>query len=225
METGDAELASGESAGIPKGGEGGMISVIVPVYAVDDSLVDMTERCFDSLRHISETYQLIIVDNGSPKMISRFPGAVGIFNNDNLGYAKAVNQGIARALGDELLILNNDCELTEGAVEEMRRYLHDLDTGAVTACPAGSHGPQGCCWMIKKTMFERIGPMDERYEIATFEDTDYWRRIEDAGLKVKIAERAAVKHVGRATFSRLLNHEEIFKKNKERFEAKWGCLA
>ena len=47
-----------------------------------------------------------------------------IQNMDNVGFTKAVNQGVKIAGGEYLFILNPDTQLTEGSVERlMKQYL------------------------------------------------------------------------------------------------------
>ena len=46
-----------------------------------------------------------------------------IANQTNLGFAKAVNQGAARAKGDYIFLVNPDCFLTERAVQDLVDWL------------------------------------------------------------------------------------------------------
>jgi hypothetical protein len=53
----------------------------------------------------------------------------------------------------------------------------------------------GCCVLIKKEVFEKIGYFDERY-VAYFEDTDFCWRARKAGFKLGLAPNAYVWHKG-----------------------------
>ena len=57
-----------------------------------------------------------------------------------------------------------------------------------------------------------------------FEDDDYSRRILEAGFKIIIAEDCFVHHFGQGSFSKLSaeRYQEIFERNRRRFEQKWG---
>lgn len=62
------------------------------------------------------SHEIIVVDNASTDNSSghireSFPEVQWIQNNENLGYAKAVNQGVAASRGDFLFLLNNDVRL------------------------------------------------------------------------------------------------------------------
>jgi N-acetylglucosaminyl-diphospho-decaprenol L-rhamnosyltransferase len=67
--------------------------------------------------------EIIIVSNSSypqqeqAELRERFPEVNFIFNQDNLGFAKGVNQGIAAASGQYIMFLNPDALLLEGLVQ------------------------------------------------------------------------------------------------------------
>lgn len=65
--------------------------------------------------------QIIVVDNGSTDgsielVVNKVLGTQIIRNNCNAGFARAVNQGIARASSEFILLLNNDAQLEPGAL-------------------------------------------------------------------------------------------------------------
>ena len=73
-------------------------------------------------------YQVIVVDNHSKDnscqlIQERFPNVELIKNNENLGFARAVNQGFRIAQGKYLLILNPDIILLPGSVEKALQFL------------------------------------------------------------------------------------------------------
>ncbi|OGD34717.1 hypothetical protein A2988_04440 [Candidatus Azambacteria bacterium RIFCSPLOWO2_01_FULL_46_25] len=101
-----------------------MLSVIVVHYKNPDALA----RCLASLEMtIHETpYELIVVESMSTgtteaMLAERFPKARRISFEENTGYAKAVNAGIASAKGTYLLILNYDVIASDGAVDALMR--------------------------------------------------------------------------------------------------------
>jgi GT2 family glycosyltransferase len=80
------------------------------------------------------------------------------------------------------------------------------------------------CVAMRRDVFDRVGPLDERFTIGMFEDDDYSQRIRDAGLRVVCAEDAFVHHFGQASFKKLSQTEyfSLFERNKRLFEDKWG---
>jgi GT2 family glycosyltransferase len=81
------------------------------------------------------------------------------------------------------------------------------------------------CAAMRRDVYERIGPLDERYEVGMFEDDDYAVRIRAAGYRVVCAEDAFVHHFGQASLGKLMptgEYGELFHANRRRFEEKWG---
>jgi N-acetylglucosaminyl-diphospho-decaprenol L-rhamnosyltransferase len=81
----------------------------------------LTECVQSVLRENVPAAQVIIVDNGSrddslSQLERRAPGAKIIRNFCNAGFSRAVNQGLAHASGDFVLLLNNDAQLRLGAL-------------------------------------------------------------------------------------------------------------
>lgn len=103
------------------------ISVIIVNWNGRDAL----ERCLRSLSPGAigaGATELIVVDNGSSdgsvELLERvFPSARVIRNAENLGFAPAVNQGIRKARGEYLALVNNDVVATDGWLDELRRAL------------------------------------------------------------------------------------------------------
>ncbi len=80
------------------------------------------------------------------------------------------------------------------------------------------------CVAMRRSTWEKVGPLDEAFTVGFFEDDDYCRRVAQAGLKVAIAEDVFVHHQHSASFNILPPEEKqaIFERNKQVFEAKWG---
>jgi GT2 family glycosyltransferase len=80
------------------------------------------------------------------------------------------------------------------------------------------------CFALTRQTYEKIGPLDPRFEVGTFEDDDYAMRLRQAGLRVLCAEDVFIHHFGQASFGALVptgEYSEVFEANKRRFEEKW----
>ena len=82
--------------------------------------LELTKRCLKSLnlKKLDPQVEVIVVDNastdGTLKYLESIPRITLIKNNENLGYGKAVNIGIARANPDaDIVLLNNDVTLID----------------------------------------------------------------------------------------------------------------
>jgi GT2 family glycosyltransferase len=81
------------------------------------------------------------------------------------------------------------------------------------------------CFAIRRETYERVGALDEQYDIGMFEDDDYAVRLRANGYRLFCAEDVFVHHFGGASFGSLLSSlqfQELLKTNRERYERKWG---
>jgi len=111
------------------------VTIIIPVF----NRLEFTEKCLEALfrNTAAGSYELILVDNGSTdgtadflKKQDRISQVVS--NPDNLGFAKACNQGAEAAHGAYLVFLNNDTEPQPGWLDALVRVIHaDPVIGAV----------------------------------------------------------------------------------------------
>ena len=72
--------------------------------------------------------EIIVVDNGSTDgslelLKSRYPSVRIIANDENLGFAAAVNIGIKASTSEFVLLLNNDTEAEPGMIEHLERAM------------------------------------------------------------------------------------------------------
>lgn len=86
-------------------------SIIIPVW----NKRELTEQCLTELARVTSglSYEVIVVDNDSTddtaSFLDQLSGDIQIIrNNENLGFAKACNQGAQAARGAFLVFLNND---------------------------------------------------------------------------------------------------------------------
>jgi N-acetylglucosaminyl-diphospho-decaprenol L-rhamnosyltransferase len=101
-------------------------SVIIVNFNSGGSLA----RCLDSIADLEKDALVIVVDNASTDSSEKTAergGRVTLQRNaENVGFARAVNQGLAQTEGEFVLLLNPDCELRPDAldrlVSELRRH-------------------------------------------------------------------------------------------------------
>ncbi|NWO04455.1 MAG: glycosyltransferase [Alteromonadaceae bacterium] len=115
------------------------VSVVIPSYESLDDLADCLES-LDSLSVASGQLEVIVVDNHSSAPVVEYlreavdSGRIkAIFNERNYGFTHAVNQGMEVARPDhDIILLNNDAQVCEGAIEAMQRAALGLsDCGLV----------------------------------------------------------------------------------------------
>ena len=137
-----------------------------PPPAVSIVIVNWNTRGLlrDCLRSITAqtraSHEVIVVDNasrdGSAAMVTaEFPDVVLIDNADNRGFAGANNQGLRIARGENLLLLNPDTIVLNGAIDRMLGWLAaHPDVGCV-----GCQVLEGPC-VIQRTCFADPGAVN-----------------------------------------------------------------
>jgi GT2 family glycosyltransferase len=82
------------------------------------------ERCVESVFRSTRNFELIVVDNGSNDesdslIAQRFPKVNVVKNRENLGFAKASNIGIRRAIARWIVLLNPDTRVTSSWLDNL----------------------------------------------------------------------------------------------------------
>ena len=165
----------------------------------------LTEQALAALsEHTEQTFELILVDNGSddetPRRLAQLTGAQVIVNDVNRGFGPATNQGVARARGRYLLLLNTDAFVHQGWLEPLLQTLAQKGVGAVVPRllhPDGSLQDAGTLLACDGTVHVYGDGDDPDRPCYRF------RRILDLGS-------AACMLVERATFEALGGFDEVY---------------
>lgn len=116
-----------------------LVSIIIPTWnrlgLLHSVLTSLDEQTLTDFR---SSVEVLVVDNGSTDQSADFArewGARVIGFDENVGFARAVNAGIATAAGDWLFILNNDVTLAPDylarLLDEALRTGSDFATGKI----------------------------------------------------------------------------------------------
>ncbi|MBN2789044.1 MAG: glycosyltransferase [Candidatus Delongbacteria bacterium] len=120
------------------------LSVIIVNYNVKYFLENTIHSVKRTVSDLS--YEIIVIDNASKDdskeyITSRFSDITYIFNEANVGFAKANNQGLKIAKGDFVLILNPDTIVKERTIKLLIDHLKtNPKTGLVTCKIIGPEG-------------------------------------------------------------------------------------
>ena len=199
-----------------------MISVIIPVYLLDQQLVDLTTKCLQTLKDTGRDYELIIVDNGSPIRMD-FDCDIYVRNKINTGQAHSWNQGLRLAKGDHLLLADNDVEFGENW-EKMAEYADKTIVFPLTKCKEEDHFSAklaGFFWMMSQETYRMLGDVCEDYGLGYYEDTDYYMNAQLKGIKLKCIDSVKVKHYGRATAEKIEDIDGLVDINNLKYRLKW----
>lgn len=94
------------------------ISVIVPVYGCDDSLVELCNRLSVTLSEIVEKFEIILVDDCGPgnpwsilqELSEKNSSVSGIKLSKNFGQHTAITAGLAQSIGDWVVVMDGDLQ-------------------------------------------------------------------------------------------------------------------
>lgn len=218
--------------------------IVIPVY----NALELTRNCLGSIYENTRVpFNLILIDNGSGAATGDFlkgfrsskENVVLIDNRENLGWIKAVNQGIGLSKSPYVCIMNNDTVVRTGD------WLAELIDVADSSPDIGLVNPnfevrhkevskkpfaeidfcRGYCILIKRAVIEKIGALDEEYGLGYYDDDDYSVRAIRAGFLCVKANNVFVEHLRDSTFTAVFNEDKrisLHEKNKALFYSKWG---
>jgi len=110
------------------------VSAILVNYNAGQELGRALQSIADELS--GRRWEAIVVDNassdGSGAIVADFaPHARLVRNEENVGFARGINQGLAATSAPIVLIMNPDCRLVAGAFASLRRDLEQSDSCAI----------------------------------------------------------------------------------------------
>lgn len=124
----------------------------ISIIIVSFNTKKLLENCLLSIKMHAKgiNYEVIVVDNASSESITGITSTTGlkiIQNKKNLGFAKANNQGIKKAQGRYVLLLNSDTELVENSLMKMIKWMDKHQEVGIVSCKLvnadGSTQPTG----------------------------------------------------------------------------------
>jgi N-acetylglucosaminyl-diphospho-decaprenol L-rhamnosyltransferase len=148
-----------------------MVSFIIPNWNHKQLLFECISSIFDTTGSVPK--EVIVVDNASTDdsaehIKKTFPDVVWVQNSTNVGYAKAINQGVEISQGDFLFLLNNDIVLMENTTERLLSFLiENPKVGAVAPLLYYPEGrlqiscrrfPTPIAILLEKIHCKKIGP-------------------------------------------------------------------
>ncbi|GAB4027365.1 MAG: glycosyltransferase family 2 protein [Candidatus Microgenomates bacterium] len=99
---------------------------------------ETTKNCLYKLRSKIDEHQLILINNSPDDITSLskiIKNTILIDNRKNLGFAKSVNQGIARGLKDKVVdaffLMNNDSFLSHGGFNQLSLVLNKIPSAGI----------------------------------------------------------------------------------------------
>ena len=214
-------------------------SIVIPTF---NHLEDCLKPCLESIvkyTNLNET-EVVVVANGCTDGTKDYVNSLGesfnlLWFDESLGYTKAANEGIKKAQGEHVILLNNDIVLLEWAANN--KWIDMLFEPFKKDKMVGVTGPSKApidqnfnnrfliffCVMIKKRLFDEIGLLDESLSPGGGEDYDFCMKVEAKGYKCvqvpheqeewSYSTEFPIYHAGEQTVHEVKNWEETFLRN------------
>jgi len=227
--------------------------IIIPIW----NQPRFTRECIE---HVTENtvfpYRLILIDNASSAETREYleglknkrgGGVILVRNKENLGFVKAVNQGLKLSAAPYVCILNNDTLPASGWLSELVEFADKYrDVGLLNPL-CGGHAVrkmtvneyagfisnlnknkymemnqcQGFAMLMKRELMDKIGYLDEDFGLGGFDDTDYSMRAHLAGFRSVCVYSSYVYHREHASFDTMGDRKKIQNKSEKEYFRKW----
>lgn len=188
----------------------------------DIILIENTENqgfpagCNQGINSADPKNDILLLNNDTIMMPeSLFWLRMGLYRNNNTGAAGAVTNsaGNDQIVGegfdtddpDEFVSLSREINIPEANPYESKSYLVMF------------------AMLIRRSVIDEIGLLDERFSPGNFEDNDYGMRLFENGYDCVLCHNCFIYHFGSKSFGRDVNkYLELYMTNREKFRRKWG---
>ncbi|MBU1122853.1 MAG: glycosyltransferase family 2 protein [Candidatus Omnitrophota bacterium] len=237
---------------------------ICDIIVLTFNRLDITKQFVESfLANTILPTRLIIIDNASSDATRQYlSGLRGtdncaievILNDDNVGFVRGMNQGIALSRAPFVCLSNNDLIFTRGWLGQIisvfdkddrigllnpnsnnlgvhPKTKDDMDKLAVDL---GSKHKQefvempfcvGFCMVIKREVIDKVAGLSDEFFPMFFEDTDYSMKVKAAGYLIGAARASYVYHLEHASLKQIgSKKEQFFIASRDKYDKKWGKI-
>jgi GT2 family glycosyltransferase len=192
--------------------------ILIPTINRADLLMEALaeyDKCYPNTR-------IIVVDSGKQSLGSSNPNVTIFGIPEPMGVARTWNCLISVASGyykeENFLILNDDVILKKSE-SEIHKIIKRGNENTFQVCPMAYNWS---AFLLRKSVFDKVGQFDEDFEKCYFEDNDYHYRMKLEGVKIKYEEGLIPDvYLNSMTIEKdpTLNN---FVKNREIYVNKWG---
>jgi GT2 family glycosyltransferase len=220
------------------------LSIVIPTW----NQIAHTRACVATLRANTDvSYELIIVDNGSEHEEARAAETLAdvfIGNDENLGFARAMNQGLRVAGGEFVAFVNNDTEFPAAWASKLIATFESSPAPGIVLPAVSAAGnsasvrtgpaerltvfepftaiPSGVVYLMNRAIAADLGGWNEQYGVASSEDLDLLFTVWSNGLSVILDERVFLTHASAVTAAKLPGRHSIYTANRLQFAKRWA---
>jgi GT2 family glycosyltransferase len=212
------------------------------VILADDASVDATRGARGRLRNVvvlRDGVRRGYVANCNHAVRSARGEYVVLLNNDTVvqpGWLGALVAAADRAR--DVGIVGGKVVARDGSLQEAGCFIHADGTPVARGYGANPNDPafacaldveyvSGCCLLVRRTVWDRIGGFDERFAPAYYEDVDLAFAVRARGFRVLYEPDSVVLHFRGVTYGQepTSGTTDLMARNAERFTRKWRTKA
>jgi GT2 family glycosyltransferase len=171
----------------------------VTLSIVNTNNRELLRGCLETIRSTvhGSSYEIIVVDNAShdgsyQMLVNEYPEVTTIRNDVMDGYGASHNRAIAKARGEFVLILNEDMEMLDGAIDRMVRRARDIHNLGVMGCRIlnPDRSLQHSCFKfpnLRQELFEAVFPYTVSFANSRVRSKmHYWGHDREADVDIVV---------------------------------------
>jgi GT2 family glycosyltransferase len=226
------------------------IDIIILSYAKNEALTKLTEQTIATLLTTEDSeaikFNVLVIESNKAIKPFQFANSTTIYPEDNFGFNKYLNIGVNATNSPYIGLCNNDLVFHKGWASEILKAF-EQNSKIMSANPYGGdayyfkevvEGPNvmlrsknpnangvltGWCILVKRVIFNTIGPLDEQFEFW-YADNDYDRTLKKYRVEHALVKTAIVEHVAMQSHDALDDKEKYTHGQKEKFDKKWNSV-
>jgi len=165
------------------------ISLVVPIFNNVEIAIDNINTTLQSSKRINE---VILFSNGTSdegnSLLTDFANSNKniklYFSKNPIGFVKAVNESFKLCTNELILCLNSDANLYYDWEDKLMILLKDSSNGLIGPVAVNCNTILGCCFIIRKSLLNKIGMLNEGLGMGYFDDADLSFRVTNNGLNL-----------------------------------------
>jgi GT2 family glycosyltransferase len=198
-----------------------LLSVVIPTFNRLDLLKTCLDRLTPEIQNVStDVYEVIVTDDASPEKSSSAVATpdrpwLRHVNGPQKGPAANRNNGAKNATGEWLIFLDDDCipdaTFLSGYIDAIKEHPdYQVFEGCTLAerpkarmdeeAPINEKGGYlwSCNFMVKRSLFDKLGGFCELYPYACMEDVDFCEQLKMGNIQFLFVPKASVIHPWRS---------------------------
>lgn len=136
-----------------------------------------------------------------------------------MSYAEAINTSVATVPDGWIIVLNNDVKCDGKFVDSVEALDKNVIYGMTLYSEPTFDWLSSWIIVMHKSLFDKVGEFDTRFEVCAYEDIDYCYRAKQIGIQTKKVD-LPFHHYGGKTRWSLPGYEAIRLQNRDKFEQK-----